>query len=207
MKNNMFDLNVWHGLEEQGIADVFNNEGWRTGLLEKEMAFDAADIMKFGKDLFLRKTASANNMALDWLRREFPDMRVHLFHCLDAYERHADCELVPLCPPTAGKEGLVMTHYKYPILDAETKIFKDNDWRVVCVPPPQSETLAPLSIPGPGLVANFLSISPNVVCIEETDVELYHVLEDLGFDVITVPFRVLKEFGGGLHCATWDVKR
>jgi glycine amidinotransferase len=136
MKNNMFDLNVWHGLEEEEIANVFNNEGWRTGLLEKEMAFDAADIMRFGKDMFLRKSASANNMALDWLRREFPDMRVHLFHCLDAYERHADCELVPLCPPTAGKEGLVMTHYKYPILDAETKIFKDNDWRVVCVPPP-----------------------------------------------------------------------
>jgi glycine amidinotransferase len=99
------------------------------------MAFDAADIMRYGKDIWLRKSATANNLALDWLRREFPDLRVHLFHCFDDYDRHADCELVPLCPPTAGKEGLVMIHYEFPILESESKIFKDNDWRVISCPP------------------------------------------------------------------------
>ncbi|CAF4709341.1 unnamed protein product, partial [Rotaria socialis] len=30
---------------------------------------------------------------------------------------------------------------------------------------------------------------------------LYRLLHDeLGFDVITCPFRVLNEFGGGIHC-------
>ncbi|CAF5225538.1 unnamed protein product, partial [Rotaria magnacalcarata] len=31
--------------------------------------------------------------------------------------------------------------------------------------------------------------------------------DELGFDVITCPFRVLNEFGGSIHCVTWDIRR
>lgn len=130
----MHDTDFFHKKTvEEKIYSV--NNGWNTGLLETEMAFDAADIMKVGKDMFIRKGTSANNMAVDWLRREFPDLRFHQFHTLNHLTRHADCELLPLCPPTAGREGLVLTNVDYPVLESEIKMWKDNGWRVIAGPP------------------------------------------------------------------------
>lgn len=65
----------------------------------------------------------------------------------------------------------------------------------------------PFALCGTGLNTNLLSISPKSVIIEECEVELYKVLEDLGIDVITVPLTKINEFGGGVHCSTWDIKR
>jgi glycine amidinotransferase len=45
-----------------------------------------------------------------------------------------------------------------------------------------------------------------VVC-ESSEHALHDLLDSLGFDVLTVPFRHVYEFGGSLHCATWDVRR
>jgi len=33
------------------------------------------------------------------------------------------------------------------------------------------------------------------------------LLEENGFEVIHIPFRKVYEFGGSLHCATWDIER
>jgi len=52
-----------------------------------------------------------------------------------------------------------------------------------------------------------LSISPKCVIIEEQEVEFTHVLEDLGIDVITVPYRNFPMYGGAIHCSTWDIRR
>jgi len=34
-----------------------------------------------------------------------------------------------------------------------------------------------------------------------------HVLEDNGFTVLPIDFRKVFEFGGSLHCSTWDIER
>ena len=52
-----------------------------------------------------------------------------------------------------------------------------------------------------------LSLSPKCVVIEEQEVEFYHILEDLGFDVITIPFKFFPMYGGAIHCSTWDIRR
>ena len=54
---------------------------------------------------------------------------------------------------------------------------------------------------------NVLAIGPNVVVAEAEETALHAVLEGEGFEVIPVPFRYVYEFGGGLHCATWDIQR
>ena len=43
--------------------------------------------------------------------------------------------------------------------------------------------------------------------MEESATEMEEFLTDLGFDVIKVPFLDVLEFGGSLHCATWDINR
>jgi glycine amidinotransferase len=72
------------------------------------MAFDAADILRVGKDIFLRRSQTANHLAVDWLRREFPNLRVHMTHHKDDYTRHNDSYFIPLRPPTPGSEGICL---------------------------------------------------------------------------------------------------
>jgi hypothetical protein len=44
---------------------------------EEEPLFDAADILRFGKDLIVQHGFTTNLKGIDWLRRHFPDHRVH----------------------------------------------------------------------------------------------------------------------------------
>merc|ERR1719149_394177 len=55
---------------------------------------------------------------------------------------------------------------------------------------------------------NLLSVSENKIICEEGETKMINFLEkEHGFDVIKVPFRNVFEFGGSLHCSTWDVRR
>ena len=86
----------------------------------------------------------------------------------------------------------------------------------------------PLALCTGNLNTNLLSLNDHCVVIEECETQLYRLLhDDLGFDVITCPLRVLNEFGGGVHCGkrhfiyknifyyflysfhivTWDIRR
>jgi glycine amidinotransferase len=57
------------------------------------------------------------------------------------------------------------------------------------------------------LSMNVLSISPEKVICEEQEKPLQDLLDSFGFEVFTVPFRDVFEYGGSLHCATWDIRR
>lgn len=61
--------------------------------------------------------------------------------------------------------------------------------------------------PGPLISSNMLSISPKCIIIDEQEVNFANLLWDLGFDVITTPIRNFSQFGGEIHCCTWDIRR
>jgi len=107
MSDKMYNLEFWYNMDDKQRNDLYNAT-FETSLNEEEMAFDAADIIKCGKDLFLRKSQTANNLSLWWLRSNFPEFRIHLTHHFNDYTRHNDCELIPLRPPTSGSEGIVL---------------------------------------------------------------------------------------------------
>lgn len=50
-------------------------------------------------------------------------------------------------------------------------------------------------------------IAPNKIIIEENEKSLETWLEELGVEALKVPFRDVFEFGGALHCSTWDINR
>lgn len=76
MADSMYDHDFWHKLSCEEREEKFNRT-FKTSLNETEIAFDAADIIKVGKDIFIRKSQTANYAAAQWLRREFPHLRVH----------------------------------------------------------------------------------------------------------------------------------
>ncbi|CAF1378319.1 unnamed protein product [Adineta steineri] len=203
------DIDYWKKVEmKEWKQKIFVDNGYKTNLNENEIAFDAADIMRMGKDIFYKKSVTANNQGFHWLRRTFPDLRFHMMHFPTDGSCHIDCNLLPLRPPTAGSEGLVLLNQAYPPLASEIKIFTDNNWRPVVAPKSASSEVPPLALCSQYLNTNILSINDHCVVIEECETALYNLLhDDLGFDVITCPLRILNEFGGSVHCVTWDIRR
>ncbi len=99
-------------------------------LTEFEPVFDAADMCRVGKDVFIQHGLVTNNSGIEWLRRELADLvRIHECHFPhDKLPIHIDATLVPLRPPKGlyGTEGLVLYNPEKPPTEAEATL-----WQVV----------------------------------------------------------------------------
>lgn len=172
-------------------------------LTEEEPLFDAADVARFGKDLFVQLSLVTNKAGARWLASHFPEHRVHAITFDNNYPQHIDATWVPLRP------GLVM-HCGERTADPELlQFFKLNDWEVVSAATPRRtrETLPKLCFCTQWLSMNMLSLDEHTVCVEAGELAQQEQLDKLGFDVVPVPFWDVAPFGGGLNCATADVYR
>jgi len=210
---------LWKAAPKPSMADEMYKPGWWAltqseryarmheydfAITEEEPIFDAADIMRCGKDLFVQLSMTCNRAGIEWLRRELAPhgVRVHTVRFpYDLAPSHLDCTFVPLRP------GLVLTNPERPVLEEDAALFRANGWRFIDAPPPTNPSRPWASQSSKWLSMNVLSLSPTCVVAEEQEVDLHALLEAEGFEVVKVPFRAVYEFGGGLHCATWDVCR
>jgi glycine amidinotransferase len=169
---------------------------------ELEPLFDAAECMRCGKDLFVQHGMTANLKGIDWIRRQFPEHRVHAVNFPgDPYPIHIDATLAPLRP------GLAINNPFRALPKEQRKIFEINGWEIVDAAKPAHEEPPPLCYSSVWLSMNCLVIDPKTVCIEASEVHQMEQMDKLGFEVIPVPFRDAYAFGGGLHCSTGDVYR
>jgi glycine amidinotransferase len=89
---------------------------------EHEPLFDAADVLRIGKDLFCQHGLTTNRRGMEWLQRHFPDHRVHSVNFPgDPYPIHIDATFVSLRP------GLVINNPVRRLPDEQRKIFEAND--------------------------------------------------------------------------------
>jgi glycine amidinotransferase len=183
---------------DEQVARVHRNE---LGLTEAEPLFDAADIGRFGRDLFVQLSLVTNRNGVRWLRQHLPEYRVHPVTFGNSHPLHIDATLVPLRP------GLVL-HCGERTADPELlQYFKVNDWEVVTAAPARHEVAPPLSPCSRWLSMNTLSLDENTVCVEASEHAQIDQFDKLGFEVVPVPFWDVAPFGGGLHCATVDIYR
>jgi glycine amidinotransferase len=169
---------------------------------EEEPLFDAADVCRLGRDLFVQHGFTTNLKGIDWLARHFPEHRLHAVDFPgDLHPIHIDGTLVPVRP------GLVLSCPVRPLRPEHKAVFERNDWEVVTAAQPAHETPDPLSYCSVWLSMNCLVLDPRTVCVEATEVHQMEQFDRLGFEVLPVPFRDVYPFGGGLHCSTADVYR
>lgn len=169
---------------------------------EEEPLFDAADVSRMGKDLFVQHSFTTNLKAIDWLRRHLPEHRVHAVNFPgDLHPIHIDATFAPLRP------GLILSNPARQLPDEQKAIFEKNDWEIVLAAQPAHDTRPPLCEGSVWLSMNSLVLDTKTVCVEASEVYQQEQFERLGFEVIPVPFRDVYSFGGGLHCATADVYR
>ena len=169
---------------------------------EHEPLFDAADVLRMGKDLFCQHGLTTNRRGMQWLQRHYSAHRVHAVNFPgDPYPIHIDATFVPLRP------GLVMNNPNRKLPEEQRKIFEINDWEIVDAAQPAHEAPPPLCYSSVWLSMNVLILDHSTVIVEAGEVNQMEQLDALGFNVLPVEFRDAYPFGGGLHCATGDVFR
>lgn len=169
---------------------------------EFEPLFDAADIVRLGNDLVVQHGFTTNLKGIDWLRRHYPDHRIHTLNFPgDPHPAHIDCTFLPLRP------GLILSNPSRPPIEEQIAPLVKAGWEIVPAAKPahaQSPTLCYSSI---WLSMNVLALDSKTVCVETSEVWQAEQLCEMGFEVIPVSFRDVYPFGGGLHCATAEILR
>ncbi len=199
-----YNLGFWQEFEtkiaEEQIRDYTCKKSW--ALTEKEPLFDAADVGRAGKDLFAQRSLTTNAAGIEWLRRHFPNHRIHEVLFREPDPTHIDATFVLLRP------GLALSNReRAPLYDEMVELFRKNDWEIVECAAPALDKKPPLCYCSVWLSMNTLMLDPNTICVEASETAQMEQFDKLGFEVIPVPFWDVGAFGGGLHCATADVYR
>lgn len=168
----------------------------------EEILFDAADVLRFGRDLFIQHGCTTNLKGIQWIQRQCPHLRVHPVNFPDdPWPTHIDAVLMPLRP------GLALYSPARPLPAEQAALFHEHGWDLLPAAQPAHKhppagCASPLS-----LSMNMLSLDHDRVFVEATEVHQIDQLRELGLEPVPVPFRDAYLFGGGLHCSSADVYR
>jgi len=169
-----------------------------------EPAFDAANVLRMGRDLLYLVSGTGNEMGGQWLQTILgDDFRVHFLKDV-YYGSHIDSTFVALRP------GLVLCSPGRINDDTLPEIFKQ--WEVIYSPPMENTDsfgadYLSRSIGSKWIDMNLFSINPNLVVVDRDQTDLIKLLEKQGLDVIRLKLRHSKMLGGGYHCVTLDIRR
>lgn len=165
-----------------------------------EIAFDAADFVRFGKDILVQKSNVTNELGIEWVRRHIgPEFTVHEVEFGDEHPMHIDTTIVPLGP------GKLLINPSWVKKEDLPDFFKS--WEIIEAPEPVMPYDSALYFSSDWLTMNFLSIDEKTVIVEENEKPLIELLQKHGFETIEIPFRNFYPFGGSVHCATTDIRR
>jgi glycine amidinotransferase len=167
-------------------------------ITNNEIAFDAADFTRCGKDIFVQKSNVTNELGIEWVRRHVGhEFRVHEVEFGDMHPMHIDTTIVPLAP------GKILINPTW--VDKLPPIF--DSWEVLVAPEPTYLDDHALYFSSDWLTINTLSLDEKRVVVEEQEQPLIDAFKKWGFEPIPVPFRNFYSFGGSVHCATLDIRR
>jgi len=172
-------------------------------LRESEPAFEAANVLRCGRDVFYQVSGSGNELGLTWLTNTLAALGDYTVHPVrDLYRHtHIDSTLALIRP------GLLLANPARATDDNLPAALRGWD-RIWCPPmrePVPPATKHPLSSPWIGM--NLLMVSPTLAIVDAAQHELIRALERRGVDVLPHTLRHARVLGGGMHCVTLDTVR
>ena len=167
-------------------------------LMNNEILFDAPNVVRLGMNLLYQVSNSGNEKGAKWLQSMFPEYKVHIER--DAYSgAHFDSTVVPI------REGLVLFNGHRVSPDKYPKIFEK--WDKIFFKDFSGSQSESSGISSDAIGMNLLSVTNDLVIIDENQTELMKTL--LRYDIESIPMsmRHQRTLGGGFHCVTLDLKR
>jgi glycine amidinotransferase len=170
---------------------------------EFEPVFDAADFARCGADLLGIRSNTTNRSGMNWLKRHLGEpFRIHEVETTAKHPMHIDTTLVPLA------RGRIMINLDLVDLQRVRSILRSSEILTPPQPDPvSSRFLDSFSICSKWISLNVLVLDERKVIVEGHQRSMIQALKDWGFDPIPCPFEAYSAFGGGIHCATLDVRR
>lgn len=168
----------------------------------KEIMIDAAQCIRFGRDILININSKNHELGLRWLTSVVGSE--YRFHPVNLCDHHIDGMLMPIAP---GR--LLINSGTMPAKINQLPSFLTN-WEKIIVDVEHKASYE-FNLSSVNIYANVLPLAPNKVIIfnevNEPDRVLTAILEKEKIDYIHVRLRHSRLFGGGAHCATLDLIR
>jgi len=185
---------------KENFVPPAEDEPMRTVLTEFEPLFDAADVIKCGRDIFVAQSSCCNRFGIDWLERHLGGgYRVHEVEIFDTHPLHIDATFYPLAP---GKLLINPERIK-----KVPEIFKNSGWDILVCPHPNMPDDHTMYTCSKWLNMNVLMLDEDRVIVSKGEDDLIQAFKNWGFKPITCDFYHFASIAGGLHCATVDIRR
>ena len=195
----------WVSLKARRHDDLYNlgcvGDPDTLALTEVEAAFDAANVLRANNDLFYLVSNSANLSGARLLQDIVgSERRVWPIRGLYSY-MHLDSTLALL------REGLLLANPSR-VRSREQLPYPLQRWDIIWAPDPGEVAHYPGYVNSSKWVSmNVLSVSPDVVLVEQNQTELARLLESHGLQAELLPMRHARTLGGSFHCVTLDIRR
>jgi glycine amidinotransferase len=170
---------------------------------ETEPVFEAANVVRLGRDVFYQVSRSGNEMGLRWLESTLQllgDIRVHPLR--GVYRgTHIDSTICFLRP------GLVLLNPERIRPDNIPEPLRGYD--IIWCPPIEQPAppVLPYTLSTPWVGMNLLMVNPEMAVVDRNQTELMRLLESKGITVVPRRLRHSRVLGGGFHCVTLDTVR
>lgn len=168
-------------------------------LRESYPKFDAANVIKADDHLLYLVSNSGNRAGAKYLE-ELTGVKVHLLENVYSY-MHIDSTVAFL------REGLMLLNpSRIKSIDQLPEYFRN--WDVIWAPEPIDIGHYPgYCHASTWINVNLLSVSPDLVVLEEHQHNLRILLQEHGIECAMLPMRHSRTLGGCFHCVTLDLER
>jgi N-dimethylarginine dimethylaminohydrolase len=193
----------WYSAPKPMLLDsLFEVDPERPTPRNDEPAFDAANVLRLGRDLIYLVSSTGNELGGKWLKTILGEgFRVHFLKDV-YYGSHIDSTLIALRP------GLMLCNPARVREDTLPAVLKQ--WEIIYSPPIENAYQGAdrsRLIGSDWIDINAFSIDPNTVVVDSDQRALIKLLETKGLDVVPLKLRHAKALGGGFHCVTLDTRR
>jgi N-dimethylarginine dimethylaminohydrolase len=170
-------------------------------LTEYSPAFDAANIIRANSDLLFLISNTGNKKGAQLLQELVgSQVKVHLLEGVYSYI-HIDSTVAFL------REGLMLLNPER-IKDKSVLPKPFCNWDSIwCPEPVDIGYYKDYNNASKWINMNLFSINPNLVVLEENQINLQRQLEKYNIDCKLLPMRHQRTLGGGFHCVTLDLER
>jgi N-dimethylarginine dimethylaminohydrolase len=191
----------WISAPKPRLADEIYNvdEPSVSAINDYEPIFDAANILRLGRDIFYLVSDTGNPCGAVWLQAVLgEEYRVHAYNNIYSGS-HIDTTIAVIRP------GLVVVNAERVGQLNLPKLFKG--WDVIYLEEIVDIGYTTTSYASKWIGMNLLMVNPNLAIVDKAQTPLIRELEKRGVEVIPLQLRHARTLGGGFHCVTLDVRR
>lgn len=179
--------------------DYFTESDRDLAISENDPIFDAANILRIGRDILYLVSDSGNRIGARWLQAVLGDE--YLVHAIEGLYTgtHVDTTI------TLVRPGLVVVNATRVHPGNLPKIFAK--WDVIYLDHVQDIGFTNIPYASEWIGMNFMMLNPDTAVVDGTQTSLIRELDSHGIDIVPMHLTHARTLGGGMHCVTLDVRR